>query len=95
MEGESATDLKGGCAWRKEGFKLVRRTDKQSYQLFDLRNDPREMEDIAKSQPRRCAALVKDLELIRQSMAAESGQGEASRLNEEDRRRLRSLGYLK
>jgi arylsulfatase A-like enzyme len=87
--------LKGGCAWRKDGFKLIRSTAKRGYQLFDVRRDPRELEDLAHTDTERCAAMIRDLELIRQGLAAESGAGKAPRLSEEDRRRLRSLGYLK
>jgi len=57
------------------------------FELFDLKNDPREKRNLAEQKPQLVKELQKkiDLSLL--------GSGEKQELSEEDRELLRSLGY--
>jgi hypothetical protein len=60
--------------------------------LYDLTNDPGETRDVAESHPQVVAKLRAQLAEI---MAAESGSSTEQRfLTEEQKERLRALGYL-
>jgi arylsulfatase A-like enzyme len=78
----------------KDGFKMVetrslttsRITSKP--ELYDLRSDPSELEDLAQTQGERLASLRRALRPI---LVGAAGQGE---LDEQTRQLLRSLGYV-
>jgi len=83
-----------GTTWRKNGFKLVRRSPVVPYQLFDINADPQEHNDLSDDVPERCDDMVRDFELILESISTQSVSGQAPSLTEEQIQRLRSLGYL-
>jgi arylsulfatase A-like enzyme len=65
-------------------------------QLFDLRIDPREQNNLARQQPERTAELERALQRI-VAMAIRSGEkirGQSSPVAPEVLERLRSLGYI-
>jgi arylsulfatase A-like enzyme len=59
--------------------------------LYHLARDPGETADVADRHPERVAELRRALDPI---LAADAGAREGSSLSEEEKQRLRALGYL-
>ncbi|MFQ5693625.1 MAG: hypothetical protein ACE5IM_11350, partial [Nitrospinota bacterium] len=75
-------------------FKLIRDDPTSTFQLYDLEADPKEERDLAPREPgkvKELAALLKE-RLARNRAAAPSP--EKVRLNDEQIKILRSLGYV-
>lgn len=89
--------------WRRqavlfEGWKLIRTMGSESPvdELFDLRADPEELHNLATSHPERVAMLVALLNRLEDRPKNAPEVTPASpRLSDEERARLRSLGYLR
>jgi choline-sulfatase len=63
-------------------------------ELYDLRRDPGETENLIGKEPTRADVLVKGLKGILATAGQTARPAEAAGLDEEARRRLESLGYL-
>jgi len=81
-----------GCApllaLREGGFKLVHGVVDE---VFDLRADPGERDDLASKQPEKAASMAKTLRAL--TSRYEDAQAESVLPDEETRRALASLGY--
>ncbi|HET7294543.1 MAG TPA: tetratricopeptide repeat protein [Vicinamibacteria bacterium] len=75
----------------KEGWKYI---ETSRPELYDLRQDPAEANDLAAKEPARAEALGGELKRILAASLATAKPGEAAGLDEDARRRLESLGYL-
>ncbi|PYQ95657.1 MAG: hypothetical protein DMF97_16665, partial [Acidobacteria bacterium] len=62
-------------------------------ELYDLHNDPRQLHDIATSQPSITNAMSARIEAIR-SAAGKAGQSGAREVSRDAEERLRALGYV-
>lgn len=60
-----------GSAVRQGDFKLIEFFDDQRRELFDVRNDPGEIKNLANSQPDRVAQMAKNLEEWRNGVSAQ------------------------
>jgi arylsulfatase A-like enzyme len=60
-------------------------------ELYNLKDDPRELTNLRDSQPEQVARLLADLQ---DRKCAPTGSLGREPMSEEDRRRLRSLGYV-
>ena len=64
-------------------------------QLYDLRNDPGELIDLAESDPERIKSMIRRyLDFMKQLPDLEEVEGVDLPLDEESRRALEALGYL-
>ena len=76
----------------RDGWKSVVRRSNGASQLYDLRNDPRERRDVAQRHPEVVEAHMKRIDdLTRRLSAAAPARRE---LSDDERARLRALGYL-
>ena len=85
---------------RKEGiiyknWKLIKNLDDQTYELYDLENDPFEKRNIIEEQNILDSHVVGDLKArlsnLKKERVVESGK---VKLNKEDIERLKALGYI-
>ena len=67
-------------------------TVEQSFKLFDLHGDPGEQRNLADENPEQLAAMLKQLDVL---LSGRKTEGQEPALSEEDRKRLRSLGYVR
>jgi arylsulfatase A-like enzyme len=74
----------------EDGFKLIAST-KGTLELYDLRNDPRELENLAEREPERLAALRA---LLPDRGRLKAPDGAPTEVSPEIERQLRSLGYV-
>lgn len=85
-------EIHHGCAplraLREDGWKLVRGSVSE---LYDLRRDPRELDDRAALDPIRVRDMQEGLERLLNEI--EAGSPETATLDDEARRALQSLGY--
>ncbi len=84
-----------GTAWRKDGLKLILQSSSPEVQLFNIRTDPQEQENLANQQPEHRDAMIADLRLILQTISNQRPGETAPVLTEDEIQRLRSLGYVK
>ncbi len=78
--------------YRADGFKSVRSRDEKQYHLFDLVADPEESVDVQAEHPEIAAA---QRARIRELQGELSNRGPTNpELTDEDRERLRVLGYI-
>jgi arylsulfatase A-like enzyme len=83
-----------GIAWLKDGFKLIRSSPQTRWQLFDLRTDKGEQNNIAEKQPKICAEMIRDSKAVFESISKDTSAGSPPELSQEDLRQLRTLGYV-
>jgi len=80
--------------WQEGGYKLVVPPDR-SQELYDLRRDRAEQNDVATAMPDHLRALRETLDLALQTLEAQAaGEGDSPKLTPEQEERLRALGYL-
>ena len=74
-------------------FKMaeIEARDEGSFELYDLENDPHELENLRASHPETVAALE---ERLRQWRTATAPAKASQAVSEDDARRLRALGYV-
>jgi arylsulfatase A-like enzyme len=84
-----------GNSWRKDGFKLIQQSSKGPLQLFDIKADSREQNNLATELPHLRDKMTADLHLILQTVSRQHSPGQAPILSEHEIERLRSLGYVK
>ncbi len=75
------------------GEKLIWSADGQ-HELYDLRSDPNETNNLAAERSERTAELAAELEGLFAGLRAHVPTPDETRLTEEERERMRSLGYL-
>lgn len=63
-------------------------------ELYDLRVDPNEKNNLAAKDPERVAALRKDLEALRAAAGSSAVKGASGTIGAADEERLRALGYM-
>ncbi len=78
-------------AIRDDGWKWI---DAPRPELYDLRADPRELQDLALAQPRRGAALARSLDQVIEHSEARAVGSQAANTDSETLEALRALGYL-
>jgi arylsulfatase A-like enzyme len=66
----------------------------QQAELYDVVNDPRERSNLAAAQPERVQAMTRDLDVLEQGTRARAVTGEAGKLDDASKERLRALGYI-
>ena len=76
-------------SWRAGGFKLI---EAPRPELYDLKNDPKELTNLAEADAARVAQLRRGLEAGLRQQTAPAGAAASS--DPEALQRLRSLGYL-
>jgi arylsulfatase A-like enzyme len=80
--------------WRRDGHKLIVWPDER-LELFDLRTDPGETDNLDSREPERVAALLEELRFTLRGLGGEDrDDGTAPELTPEQIERLRSLGYV-
>ncbi len=62
------------------------------FQLFDLHGDPGEQKNIAEDNPGQLEAMLEQLDEL---LSGQKAEGQEPALSEEERRKLRSLGYVR
>ena len=90
-------EMPGKYAVIENGLKLIYHEDEGRYMLFDLRSDPREERDLvaAPEYARYLEPLRADLEGLReQDVFGSAVVRTPASLSEEDREKLKSLGYV-
>jgi arylsulfatase A-like enzyme len=83
-----------GNAFRQDGFKLIEYSDSGSIQLFDIRNDLDERIDLSNSDQDRASTMRDELHLVLDKLQTKGDVNETLDLNDEQRQKLRALGYL-
>jgi arylsulfatase A-like enzyme len=87
------------AALRDEHYKLIERMPGGQRQLFDLRDDPAEIKDISRREPRVVKRLLKELRARRRVGRLERGEGMVPAaqptMDAATLERLRALGYVK
>jgi arylsulfatase A-like enzyme len=79
--------------WIQGGHKLI--VEPERRKLFDLRADPGEQRELSASEPELLRKTLEDMQLAFKAMAAHLPRESAPvELSEEERERLRVLGYL-
>ncbi len=78
-------------ALRRGRWKYIEAPEEQRYELYDLRNDPRERNDLRETQPAIAGELAAELARWR---AATPAAAAANPVSPEDRKRLEALGYV-
>jgi len=81
-------------AWREGGMKLIRSFAPAEVQLFDVRNDPGELIDLAERAPEQRDRMVEEVKLVIRAMATEAVTSKSPVLTQEEIEHLASLGYL-
>lgn len=84
-----------GTAWRKDGFKIILQSSSPKVQLFDIRTDPAEKENLADKEPDKRDTMLANLNLILQTISHRRSGGTAPVLTDEEIEQLRSLGYIR
>ncbi len=80
----------------KDDMKFISRTGLNSGKyLFNLAQDPGEQKNLIEQHPEIAAELEATLAIVDQKFKAEQRQGKQLSLTEEQKKRLRALGYLK
>jgi arylsulfatase len=84
---------------RTDAWKLILANDGNprglaAVELYDVRNDPGEKINLAAKNGERVDALTRDLDLLQQAARAHAVAGEAGKLDEASKERLRALGYI-
>ena len=82
-----------GAAWRRGDYKLLYQPDTSSLQLYDLKNDALEQNNIAGQTPGVCKKMMQELNLVMQTLSSTDAIGDAPDLTSEQIKLLRSLGY--
>jgi arylsulfatase A-like enzyme len=77
-------------SWLSGRFKLIRNVDTGQRELYDVRADPGELNDLAEKEPSVLRRLQAELE----GLQMEEHTGSWERLDEKDLDRLRALGYV-
>jgi arylsulfatase A-like enzyme len=76
-----------------DGYKYIHsRRDHEWEELYDIVNDPEELTDLSKRLPERMAELREQLD--RELETGASSQAAQAELSDDDRARLRALGYV-
>jgi len=78
---------------RRGDWKYIEAKEEDTYELYDLKNDPGEKRNLADSAKQERAALATELSTTLSSTAAASVPA-PGRVSEEDARRLEALGYV-
>ena len=78
-------------ALRRGRWKYIEAPEEQRYELYDLREDPRERNDLRETQPAIAGQLAAELARWRAATPAAAAAGPVS---PEDRKRLEALGYV-
>ncbi len=77
------------------GFKYIHSSsDREWEELYDLRSDPDENKDLVNSDTETLNRLRAELEALLSASAGAGSPAEQADLSEEDRARLRELGYI-
>lgn len=80
---------------RTEGYKLIYKP-KVGVELYDISADPGEKVDLSEQEPQLRDALLDRLKReLNKSSLVQFGEAEAPELDEETRKSLKALGYLK
>ncbi|MFQ5477335.1 MAG: sulfatase [Candidatus Binatia bacterium] len=66
----------------------------QPLELYDLRRDPGERENLASTEADRVERLLGDLAALRRASGASAVSGERGEIDEASKERLRALGYI-
>jgi arylsulfatase A-like enzyme len=78
---------------RRDGWKIIETTVPTSrIELYDVVNDPFEQRDLAGKEPSRTREMLSDLHEFSESLPV--GTGGVVELTDEEKERLRALGYL-
>jgi arylsulfatase A-like enzyme len=86
-----------GISWQKDGFKLIQLPSQMEWQLFNLKTDAHEQDNIADKIPRQCDEMKRDLQAVHQAISSpiKGSAGRKPKLNQKQIELLRSLGYVK
>jgi len=84
---------RGLAAYREGAWKLIAGSD-GGRELFEISSDPLEAADCGAAEPARAATLFDRLTSYLGSLSRGAGPGAVPEMSDEDRHRLRSLGYL-
>jgi arylsulfatase A-like enzyme len=79
---------------RRDRYKLVWESEGERYTLYDLERDPQERVDASADAPQVAKALIDELRERYRDASPEPRDENQVELDEEDRERLRALGYL-
>lgn len=105
LEGGSAADrpvLSQETMWglsknalRKDGFKIIVKSSPDKYELYDIKDDPGEQNNIASKDPVRCGKMAAAVDGIIEAAGGRELLREKATLSNGDIKRLRSLGYVR
>ncbi|HUG54149.1 MAG TPA: sulfatase-like hydrolase/transferase [Vicinamibacteria bacterium] len=82
-----------GEAMRARGLKLIRYRSSSRVELYDVGADPGERRDLSAEWPEKRSAMLRELFVALEAGTVRRPEGRAA-LTEEQRERLRALGYL-
>jgi len=83
---------KHGSSLRLDEWKLIHRFNTAESELYNLREDPHELSDVSDKHPEKVSSMLETIEAFREhTYKPESFQG----YTEEEKKRLKGLGYLK
>jgi len=105
LEGGSAADrpvLSQETMWglsknalRKDGFKIIVKSSPDKYELYDIKNDPGEQNNIASKDPVRCGKMIAEVDGIIEAAGGRQLLRQKAAIPEGDINALRSLGYVR
>ena len=81
-------------AVREGDYKLIHDEARESYELFDLGQDPAELEDLFRRQPEVVQRLTRKLDRWQKQRDENAVESSSRKLSQDEIDRLEQLGYL-
>ncbi len=77
-----------------DNWKLIRKLNQKSLELYDLQSDPAEMNNLAKTKNEKTRELLNILDIRTDDLRKNEKQEEESVLSDHDEEKFRALGYI-
>ena len=82
-------------ALRRDGFKIIVKSSPAKYELYDIKKDPGEQNNIASKNSVRCGKMAAEVDGMIEAAGGRQLLRQKAAISEEDINALRSLGYVK
>ena len=81
-------------AWRKNNLKIIHQKKTDKLELYDIKVDPKEQQDLSTKQPKLLDKMLTDMRAVIDIASERAAQGKEPKLTPQEKEKLRSLGYL-